>query len=198
MAVGDINSTAKGSGARFNDGKVPMELVTCRMLVDFYGNTKTAPNDEYERVLEALSAIADFEERAPDCFHSLTFALERLLPGKDIERWRPMIDVLSYGATKYKSYNWAKGMQWSVVLACIKRHAIAIFEDEQTDGESGCSHRGHVACNVFFLMHYWHHYEEGDDRADANCFSGHLVHNLEPIIAEPVSHEAPSRLAISG
>lgn len=47
MSVGDVNSAARGSGARYNDGKVPLELIPgialedCARVFD-YGRRKYA------------------------------------------------------------------------------------------------------------------------------------------------------------
>jgi hypothetical protein len=109
MAVGDINSNAVGSGARYNDGKVPYELVPTHLL----------------------------ENTAK---------------------------VFGYGMRKYAAWNWAKGMKYSVVIGCIKRHLAAIERGEDLDPESGLPHTGHIGCNLMMLEHYMKMYPELDDR----------------------------------
>ena len=55
-------------------------------------------------------------------------------------------------------------MAWSVPIACIKRHALAIIDGEHNDPESGVPHLGAIGCNLVMLAHYCRHYPEMDDR----------------------------------
>lgn len=107
--IGDVNSSAKGSGARYNDGKPDYSLIP-------------------------LSTLED-EAR-----------------------------VWSYGKNKYAAWNWAKGMPWSVPLACALRHLAAWQNGEDIDPESGQPHLAHVMCNIRMLTLYTKTYPEGDDR----------------------------------
>lgn len=109
MAIGDVHSNEVGSGARFNDGKVPYELIPTHLL----------------------------ESTAR---------------------------VLGFGASKYAPWNWAKGMPFSVVIGCLKRHLAAIERGEDLDPETGFRHTGHLMCNLLFLEHYMNQYPELDDR----------------------------------
>jgi hypothetical protein len=109
MAVGDVQSLEKGSGARFNDGKPDMSLIPlCTM-------------DDEARV------------------------------------WQ-------YGKAKYAAWNWAKGMPWSVPLACMMRHMAAWQRGEENDPESGLPHLAHAMCNLRMLTLYAKTFPEGDDR----------------------------------
>lgn len=76
----------------------------------------------------------------------------------------PVVRVWGVGAAKYAAWNWAKGMPWSVPLACLLRHAAAYQRGETLDHETGESHMAHVICNAMMLMHYERFYPEGDDR----------------------------------
>lgn len=107
--IGDVNSDAKGSGARYNGGKPDLSLIPLVTLED--------------------------EAR-----------------------------VWEYGKKKYAAWNWAKGMPWSVPLACALRHLSAWQRGEDTDPESGLPHLAHVACNIRMLTLYAKTYPEGDDR----------------------------------
>jgi hypothetical protein len=78
--------------------------------------------------------------------------------------WMDCAAVFDYGRKKYATWNWAKGMPWSVPMACAVRHCLAILRGEENDPESGLPHRGHVACNLVMLAQYEHTYLEGDDR----------------------------------
>ena len=109
MAIGNIASDEKGSGARYNDGKPAMELIPLVTLED--------------------------EAR-----------------------------VWDYGRQKYTSWNWAKGMAWSVPLGCALRHLAAWQRGEDLDPESGLPHLAHVACNIRMLSLFAKTFPEGDDR----------------------------------
>ena len=107
--IGDVNSNAKGSGARYNDGKADISLIPLCTLED--------------------------EAR-----------------------------VWMYGKQKYAAWNWAKGMDWSVPLACAMRHIAAWQRGEELDAESGLPHLAHAMCNLRMLTLYSKTYPEGDDR----------------------------------
>jgi hypothetical protein len=109
LGIGDVNSTAKGSGARFNSGKPDLSLIPLVTLED--------------------------EAR-----------------------------VWMYGKAKYAAWNWAKGMPWSVPLACALRHLAAFQSGEDIDPESGQPHLAHAMCNLRMLTLYSRTYTEGDDR----------------------------------
>lgn len=107
--VGDVNSTARGSGARYNGGKADLSLIPLCTLED--------------------------EAR-----------------------------VWMYGKRKYAAWNWAKGMDWSIPLACALRHLSAWQRGEDIDPESGLPHLAHAMCNLRMLTLYSMTYPEGDDR----------------------------------
>jgi hypothetical protein len=72
--------------------------------------------------------------------------------------------VLTKGAIKYGAHNWQKGMNWSTVVASLKRHLAAIESGEDRDKETGELHIGHLLCNAVFLAEYYKIYPQGDDR----------------------------------
>ena len=109
MSIGDVNSSERGSGARFNDGKPDFSLIPLVTLED--------------------------EAR-----------------------------VWMYGRAKYAAWNWAKGMPWSVPLACALRHLAAFQRGEECDPESGLPHLAHAMCNLRMLTLFANTYPEGDDR----------------------------------
>jgi hypothetical protein len=114
VAVGDLDSDAKGTGARKNGGKVSFSLIP----------------------LHLLAGVA------------------RVLQG---------------GLIKYKAWNWAKGMPWSVCFDCTMRHLLKWwYMGEDIDTESGEHHLDHAICNLLFLRHYEMAYREGDDRPPAH------------------------------
>ena len=107
--VGDVTSSVKGSGARYNAGKADLSLIPMSTLED-----------------EAK--------------------------------------VWMYGKQKYAAWNWAKGMSWSIPLACALRHISKWQAGEDLDEESGLPHLAHAMCNLRMLTLYSKTYIEGDDR----------------------------------
>lgn len=75
-----------------------------------------------------------------------------------------MVKVLTFGAEKYKSRNWERGMDWTKVIASLKRHIAAWEQGEDYDKETGLFHMAHAASNVHFLNAYYYLYPQGDDR----------------------------------
>ena len=74
------------------------------------------------------------------------------------------VRVWAYGAQKYTSWNWTKGMAWSVPFACLMRHLAAWQRGEEVDAESGLPHLAHAMCNLRMLTLFSKTYKEGDDR----------------------------------
>jgi hypothetical protein len=164
VSVGDVNSSEKGSGARYNDGKAPLQYIPMRIIARMASTAQElgqcSPVFAY-----ALHEIADFEEGKIGA-EGLAMALAAI----DC-RLASAADVFEYGSKKYAAWNWAKGMQWSIPLACIKRHALAFLHHEANDPESGLSHIGHIACNAIMLLTYVDGYTIGDDRPSPEFFT---------------------------
>lgn len=78
--------------------------------------------------------------------------------------------VLTFGASKYDPYNWAKGIHFSRIIGAIKRHLLAIESGEDYDLDSGLLHADHIACNAAFLQTFMRYpsYQQFDDRFDFN------------------------------
>jgi hypothetical protein len=176
MAVGDVNSNARGSGARFNDGKVPYELVPIDVIATHLADCAKAlgmrlnageqeKSARLGRVVDVLAMLAEWQNGGDvDC---LIKAIEDVRVLEVVEPHRAMEScarVFDYGRRKYAEFNWAKGMQWSVPLACAVRHLLAIAGGEELDPESGLPHAGHVQCNLVMLATFARTYPEGDDR----------------------------------
>lgn len=64
-----------------------------------------------------------------------------------------LTQVLKFGAQKYASWNWAKGITYTRLLAALLRHTFAILRGELVDPESGLPHINHVGCCWMFLSH---------------------------------------------
>lgn len=72
--------------------------------------------------------------------------------------------VMTKGALKYAERNWEKGMNWSTVLASLKRHISEFEKAQDYDSETGLLHISHAAANIHFLNAYYYIYPQGDDR----------------------------------
>jgi len=81
------------------------------------------------------------------------------------EATKEIVKVMTYGATKYEPYNWAKGMPYSRVYSALLRHLTAWWSGEDKDEETGLSHLAHAGCCLLFLLSYeiWN-YKNWDDR----------------------------------
>lgn len=159
MAVGDIHSEARGTGARFNDGKMPIHHIPPWIIAKYEREQFEGDlTHEQQEALDVLGMLGDWQR-------GLCSARDVLAVMDD--PWMDCAAVFEYGARKYAPNNWCKGMPWSVPMACAVRHALAILRCEENDGESGLPHRGHMACNLVMLVQYESSYLEGDDRPTA-------------------------------
>lgn len=94
-----------------------------------------------------------------------------------------LVEVLTFGASKYEDRNWEKGMPWSKVIGPLKRHLAAIEAGEDYDigkdcpqckastkdnwictNHSGKLHIDNLQANAHFLSAYYRIYPQGDDR----------------------------------
>ncbi|WP_266156768.1 dATP/dGTP diphosphohydrolase domain-containing protein [Dyella silvatica] len=154
--IGDVTSDARGSGARFNTGKVPYELLP---LKAFFKARAFPTRSMPERIMEALAAWQTGED------NQLRVAmLEACYGVMDLPNLADAAKVFDYGRKKYAEWNWAKGMPWSAPMACAIRHCLAILDGEENDPESGLPHLAHVKCNLLMLLTFTGTYPEGDDR----------------------------------
>jgi hypothetical protein len=163
VAIGDIKSNERGTGARFNDGKPALELLGVRyyreMMQSILGRDEPDPH-----LMTFLDDLIRFQEGDTDAVHSMVTAFASL--------YRDAAQVFAYGRDKYAAWNWAKGMPWSVPIGCILRHFDAIvLGEELVDPESGLPHFGHILCNIIMLRHFVEYYPEGDDRPDKALFT---------------------------
>ena len=153
MNVGDINSNTKGSGARLNAGKAPLDLIPVSVWRSKW-RTAMAQSVDGEQLTDIMYALEAWQGGAYNPFNSL-------LAFNDLEG---ACRVFEYGAKKYAAWNWAKGMAWSVPLGCALRHMQAVLDGEFIDDESGLPHLDHVLCNIIMLDFFEDTYPEGDDR----------------------------------
>ncbi len=171
QGIGDVTSDERGTGARYNAGKVPYELIA------WYPFAMALPSSGpgQSEVRTALMALGHFQAggRERDLHDVLTYT--RAAAGITLtQMYAETANVLDYGRIKYAEWNWAKGMPWSVPIACAARHLLGtpgnpgMWADQRgIDPDSGLFHAGHVGCNVMFLLQYMETYPEGDDRPKA-------------------------------
>lgn len=62
--------------------------------------------------------------------------------------------LYAYGAAKYEENNWLKGMDYTRMLASLKRHLFAFESGQTTDLENGLHHLVAVIWNAVGLLHY--------------------------------------------
>ena len=157
--VGDVNSDAKGSGARYNSGKTAYELLPLQLVLDWLADLGADSDHPAHELLHHMGRWQAGEDDALD--DALATVID---PRLGLPAFASAVRVFEYGRRKYAAWNWAKGMPWSVPLGCIVRHALAWIGGEVFDPESGEPHRGHILCNLIMLKLYAEMYPEGDDR----------------------------------
>lgn len=60
--------------------------------------------------------------------------------------------------------NWRLGMNWSSVMASVKRHIASWEFGEDFDPEIGTNHLGNAAFGLMALLDFYESYPQGDDR----------------------------------
>lgn len=60
----------------------------------------------------------------------------------------PMVRCFEYGATKYGSGNWQKGLDKREILESMQRHLASLMDGETIDEESGLPHIGFIQANA--------------------------------------------------
>lgn len=153
MSVGDVTSTERGSGARYNDGKPELAQIPVRLWIDSFAWADLCP----AWLIDSLRNLAEYQETGE--YARIRAAFQHIPTEVLCDAAR----VFTYGAIKYAQWNWAKGMPWSVPFNCALRHAAALAMGEETDQESGETHAAHYACNIVMLRWYIMYYPEGED-----------------------------------
>lgn len=78
----------------------------------------------------------------------------------------PMVRVLEFGAKKYDTDNWKKGLDRREILDSLTRHLTALIDGEEKDSESNIDHIGHIMCNCMFYQYFTNlEKSEKDDKA---------------------------------
>ena len=84
-----------------------------------------------------------------------------LLPSESLYE---IAKVLTFGAKKYASWNWTKGISYSRLVGAAMRHLLAWKDGEDKDSESNISHLAHLGCCVLFLLWMEKNRPDLDDR----------------------------------
>lgn len=92
--------------------------------------------------------------------------------------------VFTKGAEKYAPYNWMKGMEWSKMVASLKRHLAAFEQGEDFDKESGLYHMAHCAWNAMGIVSYYKHRPEFDDRQHSYLQTKKIGLDIDEVIAD--------------
>lgn len=92
--------------------------------------------------------------------------------------------VLSIGAEKYGEHNWEKGMQWTSVLASLKRHIAKFESGEDYDSETGLYHISHVITNAMFLLEYYNIFPQGDNRNHNYLQEKRVGYDIDDVLAD--------------
>lgn len=72
--------------------------------------------------------------------------------------------VLDFGAKKYSSHNWRKGISSTRLIAAALRHLFAYLGGETCDPETGLNHVAHAMCCCMFLLELVVTHPKLDDR----------------------------------
>ncbi len=103
--IGDVNSTAVGSGARYNAGKAPLHLIPAWIValhahIDANDDEDFAPCPDNEAALSILDHLGEWQE------HEIpAWSLLRHFDLADIEE---AAHVFDYGRKKYSEWNWVR------------------------------------------------------------------------------------------
>lgn len=75
-----------------------------------------------------------------------------------------VVEVFTFGATKYGDRNWELGMDWARLFGAMSRHTWAWFKGETNDPETGNNHLAHAVCCLLMLLEYTHSGKGKDNR----------------------------------
>lgn len=65
-----------------------------------------------------------------------------------------VVEVLTYGATKYTPNNWRNAGDTLRFLAAAMRHISAYAMGQKRDPETGIHHLAHAICNLMFIVEW--------------------------------------------
>lgn len=149
--------------ARFNSGKVPMQYLPLSLVVESFGELALVTDEEF-MAFELLELLASYQKSG-----DIEYVKEAISKLALANKWGECAYALEFGAKKYSAWNWTKGSDWTIPLSSATRHIFKILlEKESNDSESGCTHIGHVMCNLVFLRIFMESYPAGNDLPPKN------------------------------
>ena len=75
----------------------------------------------------------------------------------DFKSLLPLVDVMTYGATKYEKDNWKLECEDPIQhIQSGLRHMLELANGNEVDAESGLPHSGHIIANM--MMYNYHKY----------------------------------------
>jgi hypothetical protein len=72
--------------------------------------------------------------------------------------------VAGFGAQKYDRFNFLRGYSWSLSFDAFQRHALAFWNGEDRDPESGLPHMSHCAWHALTMLAFYLRGLGTDDR----------------------------------
>ncbi len=72
--------------------------------------------------------------------------------------------VLTFGARKYDSHNWRKGLEITRCIGAALRHIFAFLAGEDIDADSGLPHLDCASCELMFVSWLIKNRPDLDDR----------------------------------
>ena len=135
-------------GTKHDGGKCRLELVPADFIVMMTGESWPT----YSR-WDAIKRAKLWAEH--DTESSIARVAQQIASAVGREEWFGAVGaVLMFGAEKYDSWNWAKGMAWSRLVGAMLRHLCASDIGDGLDPETGMPHLWHALCCAMFLYVY--------------------------------------------
>lgn len=106
------------------------------------------------QVVKAVSPVSE-----PKCASKYDSGKPRL-DLLDDDFMEAVAHVMGFGAQKYAANNWRKGIEYSRLIAALRRHVAAFAKGDNIDDESGLEHLAHAGCCLMFL--HWMSRNRGD------------------------------------
>ena len=75
-------------------------------------------------------------------------------------------------------------MDWSAMLASMKRHINKFEQGEDHDDETGLYHMAHAAWNALALVSYYKYFPQGDDRLHLIAKKPKIALDIDDVIAD--------------
>lgn len=95
-----------------------------------------------------------------------------------------LVEVFTFGATKYADHNWLQGLKWSNITASLERHLAAYKMGEDYDKETGKLHAAHIAWNAMALLSHYRYHPDLDDRNHRFYYTKRVGLDIDEVIAD--------------